>query len=366
MQVLTVLFLILKIIGIILLSVLGIAVLILAVVLFYPCFYKAEGNADANGYFVNVYGTWLFSRFVYKADEKGSDGFRLILPFGLSSQEHKAKKAEKEKLKQLKKKSRLLKKKHKQRKQAEKKSKKNIKVQKANNAVLGTDKYDKNVQSKNNPKNNLKNNSNEKNTAKAEIKKNVTSAKAENNVLPPKTDNKNGAAAKKDRAADIGKQKFSNKNEDLDFSESLAKKASSIARAVKKIAVKPLDAYRFTAEKIKEIKAMDEKYDFRAVTLQTFTLFKKFFCGLGLKKFQFYGIIGLEDPADTGMVLGAINIIASFIPFNVDVTGDFHKKQLKGEAFLRGRTNLFKLLYPLCRYLLSKPIYPIVKEYIKK
>lgn len=63
---------------------------------------------------------------------------------------------------------------------------------------------------------------------------------------------------------------------------------------------------------------------------------------------------GFEDPADTGMVLGAISAIYGFFPKGIRLEPDFEKRVLEGEWKLRGRIRLVYFLRLALRLLLKR------------
>ncbi len=113
------------------------------------------------------------------------------------------------------------------------------------------------------------------------------------------------------------------------------------------------------------IQSLNEKYDLRAVIVRTLRLVKKLFKNTGFKVFEINGIIGFEDPSLTGKLLGIKSAAECIIPVNMNIDGDFNEKRLEGSAALSGRTNLFRILFPIAIYILRKPIRPIVIDYVR-
>lgn len=69
-------------------------------------------------------------------------------------------------------------------------------------------------------------------------------------------------------------------------------------------------------------------------------LFKKIFKGLGLKLFQICGIIGLDNPCSTGQAIALISVVQTFVPFDVDVQGDFENDVLEGSLYIKEKLEL--------------------------
>ena len=81
-------------------------------------------------------------------------------------------------------------------------------------------------------------------------------------------------------------------------------------------------------------------------------------------------LFGLEDPSQTGMLLGAISAVKPLAPFagQLRVVGDFDKKTFYAKGRLKGWFTLWGILWPLCLYVLSRPIWRIIKKtfFVKK
>jgi hypothetical protein len=341
MQVLAILLLILKIIGIIILSLLGLVILVLAILLFAPALYKADGDFKDENYRVDAVLYWLIVKIKYIIDDKNEGKLEIIFPFGIGSEEHKRKKETKEKLRRAK------------QKKAEKKAE-NIKKEKA-----------KKTKAENIPQI-------EKSDAEDEaVQKNeekITEEKEPENMKPIAEEKSTEGESRKDEShKDEGLKAENHKDESGKEDDSFVEKAIKFFKKVKAkfltLIQKPKQIYNEVMDFIAEIREMNDKYDLKAVTKETFSFLRKFFVALGLKKFKICGIIGLDDPADTGQLLAAISMVAAFVPIQNNVAGDFQKKNMDLNAELKGRTNLFKLIYVIVRYVLSESILPIVKDY---
>ena len=74
---------------------------------------------------------------------------------------------------------------------------------------------------------------------------------------------------------------------------------------------------------------------------------------------------GSDDPADTGFALAWTSILTLYFGDNIRVRGNFQEKVLNGIADVKGRFNLWDILYPLAAFALAKPIRGIIWNYIK-
>lgn len=74
------------------------------------------------------------------------------------------------------------------------------------------------------------------------------------------------------------------------------------------------------------------------------------------KSLQFYLIFGLEDPAETGMWLAKLMALYPFYAAYGDVVGDFEQEILKGHITLWGKTNFYRFIAPLIKFVAYKEV----------
>ncbi len=110
-------------------------------------------------------------------------------------------------------------------------------------------------------------------------------------------------------------------------------------------------------------KDFDKEFGIKNVFKITWKYFVKILKALRLKKFVVNGKIGFDNPADTGVAIGAIAMIRPYIPININIDGDFNNKIFTGDILLKGRTNLLFILIPVIKYILTEPIWAIIKKY---
>lgn len=125
------------------------------------------------------------------------------------------------------------------------------------------------------------------------------------------------------------------------------------------------DKKAFIKEKIEFFEELKAKYDLKGIFDVTILLFKKIFKGLGLKLFQICGIIGLDNPCSTGQAIGLISVVQTFVPFDIDVQGDFENNILEGSLYIKGKVRLSSIVFPVVWYLLTKPVRTVVIDYVK-
>ncbi len=125
------------------------------------------------------------------------------------------------------------------------------------------------------------------------------------------------------------------------------------------------DRKAFIKEKIEFFEDLKAKYDLKGIFDITILLFKKIFKGLGLKLFQICGIIGLDNPCSTGQAIALISVVQTFVPFEVDVQGDFENNVLEGSLYIKGKVRISSIVFPVIWYLLTKPVRTVVIDYVK-
>lgn len=91
----------------------------------------------------------------------------------------------------------------------------------------------------------------------------------------------------------------------------------------------------------------------------------KFIKKLKPKKFIIKGIFGFEDPCTTGQVLAGLSILYPFIATQVQLMPDFENRILTGEVFIKGRIRLVYILVIAIRLLVNKDVRKTIKD-IKK
>lgn len=125
------------------------------------------------------------------------------------------------------------------------------------------------------------------------------------------------------------------------------------------------DKKAFIKEKIEFFEDLKAKYDLKGIFDVTILLFKKIFKGLGLKLFQICGIIGLDNPCSTGQAIALISVVQTFMPFDIDIQGDFENNVLEGSLYIKGKVRISSIVFPVIWYLLTKPVRTVVIDYVK-
>lgn len=304
-----ILFLILKIIGIILAVILGLILLVICIVLFVPICYKADlyGSGNARELTVHAKVSWLFGliKAVFALENGKTDlSVRIAWKkFGDSDPvEDKAEDRIEEKPK------------------PEKKA-----VMQEKQVIQGEEKQDDTT-------NRITDKAVEDQTEKAE--KSEQSAK----IHPENTEKKQ--RKKKDRKED-----------------------SDSASKIEQITEKIKCTYHKFCDKINEITEKKDKISdfltdethknaFLKLKNEAFHLLKK----LKPKKIQGEITFGFEDPSLTGRLLAWISMIYPWIGEHTDITPDFEHRTLSGDLSIRGRLYVITPVVTAIRLILSKAV----------
>ena len=304
-----ILFLILKIIGIILAVILGLILLVICIVLFVPICYKADlyGSGNARELTVHAKVSWLFGliKAVFALENGKTDlSVRIAWKkFGDSDPvEDKAEDRIEEKPK------------------PEKKA-----VMQEKQVIQGEEKQDDTT-------NRITDKAVEDQTEKAE--KSEQTAK----TRPESTEKKQ--RKKKDRKED-----------------------SDSASKIEQITEKIKCTYHKFCDKINEITEKKDKISdfltdethknaFLKLKNEAFHLLKK----LKPKKIQGEITFGFEDPSLTGRLLAWISMIYPWIGEHTDITPDFEHRTLSGDLSIRGRLYVITPVVTAIRLILSKAV----------
>lgn len=304
-----ILFLILKIIGIILAVILGLILLVICIVLFVPICYKADlhGSGNARELTVHAKVSWLFGliKAVFALENGKTDLSVRIAWKKLGDSDPVEDKAED--------------------RAEEKPTPEKKAVMQEKQVIQGEEKQDDTT-------NRITDKSVEDQTEKAE--KSEQSAK----TRPESTEKKQ--RKKKDRKED-----------------------SDSASKIEQITEKIKCTYHKFCDKINEITEKKDKISdfltdethknaFLKLKNEAFHLLKK----LKPKKIQGEITFGFEDPSLTGRLLAWISMIYPWLGEHTDITPDFKHRTLSGDLSIRGRLYVITPVVTAIRLILSKAV----------
>lgn len=77
--------------------------------------------------------------------------------------------------------------------------------------------------------------------------------------------------------------------------------------------------------------------------------------------FEVQMVVGLDDPAATGNVLAVCGMLYPILGGHVDVAGDFEEKRLEGRVFIKGKVRFFTFLRAAVKLYFNKDIRKLVR-----
>ncbi len=142
-------------------------------------------------------------------------------------------------------------------------------------------------------------------------------------------------------------------------------KKRSIADRLRAVFGRIKDFVTSVKEKIRLVQSFNTKYNIKSLTEATYRLIRKLLKNIGFRRLEVAGTMGFDNPAGTGAAIGAISAVSALLPFSIDIRGNFEQKELTGNFRLKGRTNLFRILFPIALYVFTRPVWPLARDYWK-
>lgn len=88
---------------------------------------------------------------------------------------------------------------------------------------------------------------------------------------------------------------------------------------------------------------------------------KSLYRGVKPDKFEAKATIGMDDPATTGKILAIYGMFYPFIGQNVQIAGDFERTHIEGNIYIRGKIRAFTFLKTAIRVYFNKDIKKLIK-----
>jgi|GEM_PF-1987139 len=82
--------------------------------------------------------------------------------------------------------------------------------------------------------------------------------------------------------------------------------------------------------------------------------------------FKVKGVVGFDSPDKTGYFIAAVSIVKAVTCLNIEIFGDFEKKNYDVDFTAKGKTSLFRLLLPVIKFVFTKPVWAVIKPKSKK
>ena len=138
------------------------------------------------------------------------------------------------------------------------------------------------------------------------------------------------------------------------------KAKSKKKKSEKPVAEKPA---RSPMSRIKEILCFPNK---TLLWKHFIRLIKRLLRALKPRKFILTAEIGLDDPAETGLLLGFLGIISGIWGIPMAIVGNFNEKTLKFNLYAEDRFMPWSFFWPLAVFCIKKPVRSIIKKFIFK
>lgn len=110
------------------------------------------------------------------------------------------------------------------------------------------------------------------------------------------------------------------------------------------------------------IEKFKERYDPKVLMEHTLRLISRLFKGLGFRKFRLNCEFGFSDPYTTGKLLGYYWIVKGMTKMKANVIPNFENEILKLDTGFKGKTSLWRLLYPLGVFITRKPVWRLYRD----
>ncbi len=98
------------------------------------------------------------------------------------------------------------------------------------------------------------------------------------------------------------------------------------------------------------------------IARDTLNLIKQLFVAIMPKKCKVNLLVGFDDPSDTGKFIGLMSVVSEFAPFEINSFADFEREVFEGDLLANGKTRIFKIGFPILRYVLKEHILNIIKN----
>jgi len=117
---------------------------------------------------------------------------------------------------------------------------------------------------------------------------------------------------------------------------------------------------------IKQSWAFMSENEIKKIIKLVFICFGKMFKALRPKHVDISGIVGFDDPATTGWVMGAYEAavgVSGLRPY-IQIQGSYHEKALALDVDMHGRTSLGRLIWVFVWLIFQKPVRRLIRKQI--
>ena len=364
---------VLKMIGILLLILLGIALALLLGILFIPVRYAVRGEKEAEGDLkMRVTLGWLLHviSFTWDYDEKVLWRLRVFgIPVRKGGGETKTESKTPGKEKKPAKKEAKIKKENSKRSETPEKADdpdKEVLINKEQQEHKLEQHLNKTQNVKKEEEDKQKDDQKEKQTEEAEtVKTKPKSQKSETESSLKKEQGNRKVWEKFSKAKDQKKSVFGSWKEKLrkliqqikEFPQKLQTFWKKLCDTVRKI----LQKKDSLGDKLEQVQSIWKDQSNRAAISYLWSLVKKFLQHIRPRRVKGYIHFGMENPAETGKILGVLAMIYGIIENMPEIQPDFEQKILEGRFLLKGRVQIYVILVLLFKILRDERVHRLRK-----
>jgi hypothetical protein len=168
-------------------------------------------------------------------------------------------------------------------------------------------------------------------------------------ILPRKKPAKKDKPAKEENKTDTTENNTSKKTEEKSSKKSVRKEKNDGNKKEEKKSSKGKTLF-------KQATANKDIINYAMILL------REAISALSLKKFMVWGVIGFDDPALTGQIIGLIWFLNGILPVKAHIRGNFTEAEMKINVFLKGRTSFLAFAVPLIKFIFRKPVWAIIRN----
>ncbi len=161
--------------------------------------------------------------------------------------------------------------------------------------------------------------------------------------------------------------KIPEKKADESLNEKAEKKDDKKSEPKAKNKEKKTGFFKRLKEKVKEIKEINKRFKAIPNKKEIFSallkLLKQLYAVFKPKKFEAKIEFGLDEPATTAELLGAIEVIKAFTGIKIETIADYNNKVFRYKINAQGGFMVFQLIIPLVKFAITPPVLHVIRNY---
>ncbi|MGC4019747.1 MAG: DUF2953 domain-containing protein [Muricomes sp.] len=138
--------------------------------------------------------------------------------------------------------------------------------------------------------------------------------------------------------------------------EKIVEKIRAVYEKIKYTILKICDTIKTLLKRIDELMELITDEVHQSALIKTLEEVKRLLIFLKPKKLKVFAHFGFEDPSVTGYVLAVISMIYPFAGKHMDIHPDFEQEILEGEVFISGKVRVLHFIIPLWNLIWNKNV----------